>query len=249
MVRFRSQIMPFSTVMAAWCIAALAGCSQPANARRSSPQDDPYSEAISELEDKRQRPFIEAAKPILEAIARRDYDALYDLMSPHALKKVDTDQFGPDLDPRGEPKKSKIITEMTKEQFLEMMGEMENRLQAPRKVTYLYVQTSDPDELAGNADTVDNMFNLGGMPKEIPFDIRRASIRAQIQCHLSDDAAKQIAKDLKISEERARAGDLPENDQYGDEILPYLNLKFVLVEEEDNLKVGYFEFMPPSILD
>ena len=30
---------------------------------------------------------------------------------------------------------------------------------------------------------------------------------------------------------------------------PYLNLKVVLVEEGGQLKVGYFEFLPPSMLD
>jgi glycerol-3-phosphate dehydrogenase len=30
---------------------------------------------------------------------------------------------------------------------------------------------------------------------------------------------------------------------------PYLNLKVVLVEEGGQLKVGYFEFLPPSIWD
>ena len=30
---------------------------------------------------------------------------------------------------------------------------------------------------------------------------------------------------------------------------PYLNLKVVLVEEGGQLKIGYFEFLPPSMLD
>ena len=30
---------------------------------------------------------------------------------------------------------------------------------------------------------------------------------------------------------------------------PYCNLKVVLVEEGGQLKVGYFEFLPPSIMD
>ena len=30
---------------------------------------------------------------------------------------------------------------------------------------------------------------------------------------------------------------------------PYLNLKVVLVEEAGGLKVGYFEFLPPGIMD
>jgi hypothetical protein len=87
------------------------------------------------------------------------------------------------------------------------------------------------------------------MPAEIPTDIRKAAIRAQLQCELPDEAVKQIAADLKISEEQVRSGNWPENDQYDEEAWPYLNFKCVLVEDHGQLKVGYFEFMPPSILD
>jgi hypothetical protein len=30
---------------------------------------------------------------------------------------------------------------------------------------------------------------------------------------------------------------------------PYFNLKLVLVEEDGEFKVGYFEFLPPSMMD
>ena len=30
---------------------------------------------------------------------------------------------------------------------------------------------------------------------------------------------------------------------------PYFNIKVVLVEENGQLKVGYFEFLPPSMMD
>jgi outer membrane PBP1 activator LpoA protein len=30
---------------------------------------------------------------------------------------------------------------------------------------------------------------------------------------------------------------------------PYFNLKIILVEEDGQLKVGYFEFLPPSMMD
>ena len=30
---------------------------------------------------------------------------------------------------------------------------------------------------------------------------------------------------------------------------PYVNLKVVLVEEAGQLKIGYFEFLPPSMMD
>jgi len=30
---------------------------------------------------------------------------------------------------------------------------------------------------------------------------------------------------------------------------PYFNLKIILVEEDGQLEVGYFEFLPPSMMD
>ena len=34
-----------------------------------------------------------------------------------------------------------------------------------------------------------------------------------------------------------------------EEFAPYLTLKMVVVEEAGQLKVGYFEFLPPSVWD
>ncbi len=102
---------------------------------------------MEEVEDQAERPYIEASKPILEAIAKRDYEKLYTMMSSHAFAKIDSDQFGPVFDAQGNAKKSETILNMTKEQFLEMMGEMEKRLAVPKEVDHLYVQTIDPNEL------------------------------------------------------------------------------------------------------
>jgi hypothetical protein len=95
------------------------------------------------------------------------------------------------------------------------------------------------------------MLAIGGMPAEIPVEIRKASIRAAIQCQFPEETVKKIAAELKISEEQVRSGKWPENDEYSDadDERPYFNVKFVLVDEEGQLKVGYFEFMPPSMLD
>ncbi|HEX4696790.1 MAG TPA: hypothetical protein VH254_03880 [Candidatus Udaeobacter sp.] len=35
----------------------------------------------------------------------------------------------------------------------------------------------------------------------------------------------------------------------GEDFDPYFNLKIVLVDEAGQLKIGYFEFMPPSMMD
>jgi hypothetical protein len=37
--------------------------------------------------------------------------------------------------------------------------------------------------------------------------------------------------------------------QKSEDFAPYCNLKVVLVEEAGSLKVGYFEFTPPSMMD
>lgn len=117
-------------------------------------------------------------------------------------------------------------------------------------VQHVYVQSMESEVLAGKGDRLDVMFAIGGMPAEIPSDIRKASVRAQIGCQLPEEQVKRIARDLKISEERVRSGDWPENEHgYEPDERPYFNLKFVLVEEGGKLKVGYFEFMPPSLFD
>lgn len=221
------------------------GCKKPRSAADSqaSSGPDPFREAISELENKNDAKFIEASRPILEAIANRDYERLYQLTSKHALKNVSSNQFGPDLNEAGDQIEGSIIKDMTKQQFLEGMKEVERKLGLPQKVIYVYVQTSNPEALAGKADQVDNMFNLGGMPKEIPSDIRRASIRSQFQIGIPEHQVKIVAEQMGVSEDDVRSGKAFEETEP-----PFMTLKMVLVED-DGLKIGYFEFMPPSILD
>jgi hypothetical protein len=78
------------------------------------------------------------------------------------------------------------------------------------------------------------------MPEWIPADIRRASLRGQIATELSPQEIQNVAQREGISVE-----ELKKNEDFN----PYLNLKVVLVEEDGQLKIGYFEFLPPSIWD
>ena len=84
------------------------------------------------------------------------------------------------------------------------------------------------------------MFAIGAMPDWIPADIRRASLRGQIHTELSPQELANVAQRRGITVEELK------KDQDFD---PYFNLKVVLVEEAGQPKVGYFEFLPPSIMD
>jgi hypothetical protein len=87
---------------------------------------------------------------------------------------------------------------------------------------------------------VDSMFAIGAMPEWIPADIRKASLRGQIHTELSPQELQNVAQREGISvEELKKNGGLD----------PYFNIKVVLVEEGGQLKIGYFEFLPPSIWD
>ena len=86
---------------------------------------------------------------------------------------------------------------------------------------------------------MDSMFAIGAMPDWIPADVRRASLRGQIHTD-SPQELQNVAQREGISVE-----DLKKNKDFD----PYFNLKVVLVEEGGHLKIGYFEFLPPSIWD
>ena len=87
---------------------------------------------------------------------------------------------------------------------------------------------------------MDSMFAIGAMPDWIPADIRRASLRGQIHTELSAEELEKVAATEGTSvEELKKSADFD----------PYFNLKVVLVEEGGQLKIGYFEFLPPSIWD
>jgi hypothetical protein len=114
----------------------------------------------------------------------------------------------------------------------------------PRAPKMLYVFSTDPDVLNRRSKeqfgAVDSMFAIGAMPDSIPADIRRASLRGQIRTQLSPQELEKAANAEGISVE-----ELQKDENFD----PYFNLKLVLVEEDGQLKVGYFEFLPPSMMD
>jgi hypothetical protein len=115
---------------------------------------------------------------------------------------------------------------------------------APRAPKMLHVFSIDPDVLNRRSKEqfggMDSMFAIGAMPDWIPADIRRASLRGQIHTELSPQELQNVAQ---------REGTSVEDLKKSGECDPYFNLKVVLVEESGQLRVAYFEFLPPSILD
>jgi len=87
---------------------------------------------------------------------------------------------------------------------------------------------------------MDSMFAIGAMPDWIPAEIRRASLRGQIHTELSPQALQTVAQQQGISLEELKKSE---------DFDPYFNLKIVLVDEAGQLKIGYFEFLPPSMMD
>lgn len=237
-------------------VCLLAGCSSRASSSGAGPAAtmDPITASARDAEPEEQ-PYFEPSRAFLESVARRDYVAAYAELSSHAKAKVLPQQFYPQEMAAGpgvpSPPANQPLLNVTVEQFVEWMGKTETVLGVPRQLDHVYVQSVDPAELSSSArGSLEHMFSVGAMPDEIPDNIRKASLRAQIRCQFRPEDAQQIAEELNISAEDVQAGRIPENEMYDpDEMFPYMNVKFVLVEELGQLKVGYFEFMPPSMLD
>ena len=192
-----------------------------------------------------ERKYLLAAKPFFITIANQQYAQAYALLSSYAKARMSLNQFTP-AEERTEfaRNESNPLTNVTAEQFADLMKMVEAAHGTPRAPKMLHVFSSDADVLnrrsAEQFGAVDSMFAIGAMPDSIPADIRRASLRGQIHTELSPEELEKAAKAQGIGVEELK------KDENFD---PYFNLKVVLIEEDGELKVGYFEFLPPSMMD
>lgn len=192
-----------------------------------------------------ERKYLLGAKPFFIAVANRKYADAYALLSKYAIARMSMDQFTPaQQDSDAQQNQSYAFDNVTAEQFAYLMQYVEAAHGAPRAPKMLNVFSTDPDVLNRRSKeqfgAMDSMFAIGAMPEWIPADIRRASLRGQIHTELSPQELERVAATEGISVE-----DLKKSDDFD----PYFNLKIVLVEEGGQLKIGYFEFLPPSMLD
>ncbi len=192
-----------------------------------------------------ERKYLMAAKPFFVAVANRKYAEAYALLSSHARARMSFNQFTPaEEQATFQQYESQPYVNVTAAQFAYLMQYVEAARGTPRAPKTLYVFSTNPDVLNRRSKeqfgAMDSMFAIGAMPDWIPANIRRASLRGQIHTELSPQELQNVAQREGISVEQLKKD--PDFD-------PYFNLKVVLVEEGGQLKVGYFEFLPPSIMD
>ncbi len=191
-----------------------------------------------------ERKYLVAAKPFFIAVANRKYADAYALLSSHARARMSFNQFTPaEEQATFQQYESNPYANVTAEQFAYLMQYVEAARGAPRAPKMLSVFSTDPDVLNRRSrqfGAMDSMFAIGAMPDWIPADIRRASLRGQIHTELSLQELQKVAQQQGISVEQLKKEE---------DFDPYFNLKVVLVEENGQLKVGYFEFLPPSMMD
>ena len=227
-------IIPLCSV--AVICAALSGCGlkTEADARAKSSNADESDMSPEE------RQFVAAAEPFLKAIAARSYDHAYGQLSSHARARMSSAQFVPPDLPERAPGRPSITLNATAQDFALLMQRVEREHGLPNAVKNAHVFSTDVAVLSGQGDALESMFAIGGMPSSVPVGIRKASIRCQIGTKLTPEQLKEVAKEAEITpEELLQSADFD----------PYFNLKLVLVEEAGVLRVGYFEFMPPSMFD
>jgi len=189
--------------------------------------------------------YLLAAKPFFLAVASRKYADAYALLSKYAIARMSLEQFKPSQqDSDSQQNQAYAFDNVTAEQFAYLLQYVEAAHGAPRAPKMLHVFSIDPDVLNRRSKeqfgAMDSMFAIGAMPEWIPADIRRASLRGQISTEVSQQELENVAQREGIS-----VKDLKKSDDFD----PYFNLKVVLVDEGGQLKIGYFEFLPPSMLD
>lgn len=244
-----NMIPPARTCALAIALLGLAACGKPdpdsstssAKAARET-QDFVQIEADTTPEERR---YLEVGRGVVTALAARDYAAFHGQLSSHARAQMSLNQFAPaEDDAVFEQNEKRPRLNPALSEFLDLMGAMEKQFGQPKRPLDLHVHSTEPDTLAGKKkepmDALDILFAIGNMPALASADIRRASLRAQLQVDLSEAQLSEVAK--------ARQTTIAELS--GDpDFKPYLNVKLVLVEEAGELRVGYFEFLPPSMLD
>ena len=192
-----------------------------------------------------ERKYLQAAKPFVVAVANRKYADAYALLSKYAIARMSLDQFKPaEQESDSQQNQTYTFDNVTAEQFAYLMQYVEAAHGAPRAPKMLHVYSTDPDVLNRRSKeqfgAVDSMFAVGAIPDWVPGDIRKASLRGQIHTELSAQELQNVAQREGISVEEL---------QKSDDFDPYFNFKIVLVEEAGQLKIGYFEFLRPSIWD
>ena len=194
-----------------------------------------------EVDSRAEQAFLEAGKPFVEAIIQRDYGAAYEALSRHARARMSRNQFEqPEDDAVASRREESPLVDVSRAQFISLVERCLQTHGKPKRIQSYWVQSTESETLRGEGHPLDVMFTIGGMPQTIPGSIRRASLRVAITTDFRPGTIEDLAREYEIT---------PEEVLEDEAFAPYFSLKLVLVEDERELKVGYFEFLPPSMFD
>jgi hypothetical protein len=217
----------------------LAGCgrknAEPAPVAAEKP-------AVEETISPKQSGYLQAAKPFVQAIAHQRYEEAYGLLSRDAKSRMTLNQFVAPADALAfQRNEQSPFTSVTPADFVGLMKKVEDLYGLPQMVQSISVFSTDAGVLGRRNNEAPEMLEsasaVGGIPDSIPSDVRRASVHGQIATQLTPDQLAQAASAMNMR---------PEELQEDPNVKPSFNVKVVLVEEDGQLKVGYFEFLPAS---
>jgi hypothetical protein len=245
-MKIHAPVLTAAVWLAALLVLPACGKKNPSDgesaADASSKEDWVQAEDVTTAE----RGYLDYGRTVVQSVANRAYADFYAQLSTHARARMSLNQFSPDDDDavfdrnEKQPRLNVLLPE-----FLELMPRAEKRFGQPLEPLDLHLHTSDPAVLSGakqdGLDALDVMFAIGNMPATIPAANRKASLRAKIRVELSPEELAEAAKAYNVSVEKL---------QSDEDFKPYFTLKLVLVEDTDGrLCVGYFECLPPSMMD
>lgn len=205
--------------------------------------DSPKEEIAEETESltPEEKTIQAAAKPFLDAVAAGDYPAAHAQLSSHAKAQMSLSQF---IQPTDEAahvaNQKKAVQNASAQDFQAFAAKVATEYGVPAKVISSDQIELDTDILQGKGDAIESAFSIGLIPETVPVQIRKGAVRAQLGVKLAPGKLKEIADQEGVAVEEL---------EKSEDFAPYCNLKVVLVEEGGELKVGYFEFTPPSMWD
>lgn len=230
--------------LALCAVGVLSSCnkSKPEGQASAAKTEDWVDTSESTTEGKA---YLAYGRGVVRAVSDRDYAAFHGQLSTQARSRMSLNQFAPADDEavfaRQEKNPEKNVPV---ERFIQLMQQCETRFGRPQQPLNLHIHSTEAVVLAGTQrggiDGLDTMFAIGNMPDLAPAASRKASLRAKIRVELSPTQLAESAKAYQVSVEELQKD--PDFD-------PYLTLKLVLTEHEGGLQVGYFEFLPPSMMD
>lgn len=228
-------------LLAATLVVWLAGCGrkdEEPSAQAVPPQPVQQQEQMSP-EDLR---YAQAAESFVHAIANQQYAEAYELLSDYAKSRMTLNQFVAPTDVLTLKRNEQTpFLHVTAANFVELMKKVQELYGLPQSVVSLTVFSTNTDILCRRnlegAAIIESASAIGTMPDAIPFEIRRASVHAQIATALTPGQLRQAAAEMDVKLE-----DLQKDTNF----MPSFNLKVVLIEQQRELKVGYFEFLPST---